>query len=871
VSTRFKRSFKKLFVLLSLFAIGGFLFVKHPASTNVQAAPSGMPQMYMTLSASAPKLSPSFLAQLSALADDAPVGTAIVTFDTNSGLQESHLNILRGLGITGGLTYPKLGMVAQPMTAGQVRALAADPAVLSVWSNDSLHYEMHQARVLGGVERVQTTSAFSVQNGGMPVSGAGDFSVLIIDSGIDATHADLQLGPKVIQNVQAITPAGNGNVITLLNGFTPHITVENVPNTDQSVGHGTHCAGIVGGTGLRSGGLYKGVAPGAKLIGAGLGAGLYIINGLAAWEWGLTNQARYNIRVVSNSYSTSEAGFNPNNPLNRSSFLAYQANMTVLFAGGNDGLRDTYNPLAQAPWVIGVAASSKEGDLANFSSRGVPRAERLANDNELDDFNAPTITAPGMGRLYATNLGKFTIDMVSTRSSSNLVANGQTNDTELAPNQIPFYTQIHGTSMATPFAAGVVALMLDADPTLTPDEVKSIITSTASRMPGREEWEVGAGHINAYAAVDKVFNRTRNYRSIQDQTYNTVFGEERPPVIPFHIDFNPAVSGAASTNSKSFTVEPNMDVLDIFGHVDTVADEDTGNLVVIRAYDPTGRAYGPTSIPYPVISTDARQVIVNNPMPGTWRIEVRGASGLTAVPGVASPSQIAAPGPADGTITQTRFIVPVIPDIQGHSQQTAIEAAIRGRLIDTYADGTFRPDASITREDLVNVLKLDTSLRQSLGATPKFADVSGELGALAEAVTANGSTLRDFDFVPKGMVSFSGTSFNPMGSVNRLDVAVAFVRALGHDAEARALANTTVTSGGTALSDNAQIPGALRGYVQIALDNGMFEAFPAEVRQIAPGQYIVIPGPRFEPGTTVSRATLAVKLNKYRSLFTTGG
>jgi hypothetical protein len=121
------------------------------------------------------------------------------------------------------------------------------------------------------------------------------------------------------------------------------------------------------------------------------------------------------------------------------------------------------------------------------------------------------------------------------------------------------------------------------------------------------------------------------------------------------------------------------------------------------------------------------------------------------------------------------------------------------------------------------------------------------------------------------MMAFSGTSFNPTGSVNRLDLAVALVKALGHDAEARALANTTVTSSGTALTDNSQIPGSLRGYAQIAINLGLFEAFPAEVRQIAPGQFIVVPGPRFEPATNVSRATLATKLNTYRTLFTTGG
>jgi len=154
---------------------------------------------------------------------------------------------------------------------------------------------------------------------------------------------------------------------------------------------------------------------------------------------------------------------------------------------------------------------------------------------------------------------------------------------------------------------------------------------------------------------------------------------------------------------------------------------------------------------------------------------------------------------------------------------------------------------------------------------PKFADVSGDLRLYAEYATARGSTNRDFDFTPTGMISSSGSSFNPSASVNRLDLAVALVKALGHDAEARALANTSVTSNGTVLSDNAQIPGSLRGYVQIAIDKGLFEAFPAEVRQIAPGQFVALPGPRFEPATTVSRAALAGKLSTYRTLFTTGG
>ena len=80
------------------------------------------------------------------------------------------------------------------------------------------------------------------------------------------------------------------------------------------------------------------------------------------------------------------------------------------------------------------------------------------------------------------------------------------------------------------------------------------MTETATKMPGYDDFEVGAGYVNAYAAVDKVFNRTKNYANFQDVNFNAVFGEERPPQQTFHINFNPAVSGAGSANSTTFTV-----------------------------------------------------------------------------------------------------------------------------------------------------------------------------------------------------------------------------------------------------------------------------------------------------------------------------
>jgi serine protease AprX len=99
----------------------------------------------------------------------------------------------------------------------------------------------------------------------------------------------------------------------------------------------------------------------------------------------------------------------------------------------------------------------------------------------------------------------------------------------------------------------------------------------------------------------------------------------------------------------------------------------------------------------------------------------------------------------------------------------------------------------------------------------------------------------------------SGTTFGGSAQVNRLEEAVALVRALRFDREAKALAGTTVTTGGKALTDNADIPLTLRGYVQLALDKGLLQAYPAEIKQIGPGQFVAVPGPRFEPTRTIKR------------------
>ena len=412
----------------------------------------------------------------------------------------------------GAVQFNNFSMVAALATPTQLAAISALPGLEGIYANKQLEYYMLH-------ESVPSIRADAVHVAGITGKGIG---VAILDSGIDGLYNPDVAYPqytianvKVLYNQNDLFTFGKDAPKPVRKGAT--LVTPNIPNSESSVGHGTHVAGIVGGRGTASNGYYTGVAPGANLIGIGTGDVLFIFFALAGFDYILDHQQQYNIKVVNNSWGTTGT-FDPKDPINEATKKLSNRGIAVVFAAGNEGPgENTLNPYSAAPWVISVAAGCKlyvpdptnseshcmldDGSdplvptdneprahvLADFSSRGIPG----------DPLYHPDITAPG-------------VHIVSTRASTGTVLNGSDANHDVricaisALNQ-PFYTCASGTSMASPHIAGVVALMQEAaGGRLTPSQVLNALTSTARPLPGYAAWEVGAGYVDAYAAVMQV-------------------------------------------------------------------------------------------------------------------------------------------------------------------------------------------------------------------------------------------------------------------------------------------------------------------------------------------------------------------------------
>jgi serine protease AprX len=360
-----------------------------------------------------------------------------------------------------------------------LRKLADHPAIERIdWDRPTSGLMAQVANIIGA-RTVQYTYGYT---------GAG-IGVAVIDSGITHWHDDLTYGGSN----PAVKVQGNQRVahfMDFVNGGTS-------PYDDN--GHGTHVSGIIAGNGHDSRGTRAGVAPESHIVSLKVldaqGRGV-ISDVIAALEYAVQNRAAYNIRVINLSVGAAVLSSYNDDPLTLAAKRAVEAGIVVVAASGNLGRnaagQTQYGAVTapgNAPWVLTVGASNHKGTLtrrddevAAFSSRG-PTA--------IDFAAKPDILAPGTG---IVSLSDRTSTFYTTKAAA--LVRGSS-----VMSYKP-YLSLTGTSMAAPVVSGTVALMLQANPRLTPNLVKALLQYTAQTQDGVDYMSQGGGFLNAKGAVD---------------------------------------------------------------------------------------------------------------------------------------------------------------------------------------------------------------------------------------------------------------------------------------------------------------------------------------------------------------------------------
>jgi len=360
------------------------------------------------------------------------------------------------------------------LVRGQV-AEVPNAALESLASHSGVNAIRLDRPVRGTMERTSATVGAKWVRESLGLDGSG-VGVAIIDSGVTSWHDDL----------------GSDRVVH----FADFVDFQ--PQAYDDYGHGTHVAGIIAGSGYDSNGARRGIAPAANLIvlkvldGEGFG---YISNVIAALDYAVAHRAEFNIRVINLSVAAGVYESYTSDPLTLAAKRAVEAGVVVVTAAGNLGR----NPQGQlqyggitapgnAPWVLTVGASSHNGTvtrtddtMASFSSRG---------PSYIDYTAKPDIVAPGVG---IESLADGSSLLFATHPTARLWG---TIDTATQP-----YLSLTGTSMSAPVVAGTVALMFQANPTLTPNLVKAILQYTAEHKSKYNDLTQGGGFLNARGAV----------------------------------------------------------------------------------------------------------------------------------------------------------------------------------------------------------------------------------------------------------------------------------------------------------------------------------------------------------------------------------
>lgn len=341
-------------------------------------------------------------------------------------------------------------------------------------------------------------------------------------------------------------------------GWVDMVNGRTIPYDDN--GHGTHVAGDAAGSGLQSGGVFRGSAPKANLVGvkvlSGEGSGKTsdIIKGM---DWVLKNKDKMNIRVVNMSLGHNAQKKWQDDPIDQAVTKLIEAGIVVVAAAGNDGPeRRTIKAPGDHPMAITVGAvddrntpDPSDDKVTPFSSRGptpagIPKPDLVAPGEAIMAPNSPGTgsemqaqrfgvvhqTVKWLSEMHANELERvpdqqFALMGLAPETVAKIKEGGETAKNEFnrllhATSRMPLvatsYIGMPGTSMATPIVAGVVAQMLEANPDLTPEQVKEILTRTADPLARVGKNTQGAGMVDPDEAISQALYKALAGKTAED-------------------------------------------------------------------------------------------------------------------------------------------------------------------------------------------------------------------------------------------------------------------------------------------------------------------------------------------------------------------
>ncbi len=377
---------------------------------------------------------------------------------------------------------PGFDAVAAYLTGDEIDALAAAGCVeLIVADNPVFGFDYASSlditNLAIGLDKVAAPA-----DGGPAGAGVG---VAILDSGI-ATTSDL----------------ADSRIV----GWKDFVNKARRPYDDA--GHEGAVAGLIGGDGTASlpldqGGYaavqFRGVAPQADIIGVkvldstGQGRASSVMAGIL---WSIAHRDKYNIRVLNLSIGSNPVAPADFDPIAKAVEFAWKHGITVVCAAGNEGEFGPGGILSpgNSPYVITVGATDTrqtatlDDDAVTYYSSAGPTL--------WDEYAKPDLVAPG-NRLISLRVRDSFIDATAPQ---NLIPVASYAPTAPAGTE-PSYLMLSGTSTSAPVGAGVAALMIGADPSLRPDDVKVRMMESADPLAGATRFQQGAGLLDAAGAL----------------------------------------------------------------------------------------------------------------------------------------------------------------------------------------------------------------------------------------------------------------------------------------------------------------------------------------------------------------------------------